>query len=311
MTESPKWTAPAATHGAIARSAASTLRSRLDAVLHYLRQAAQHAEEDPEYVHQLRIATRRAGVALQVFAELIPDELASRLKQSFKAIRKSADDARDLDVMAERLAESPANDSAAQLLEAVLAARVVAQESVKDSDRVYVEGRQLADLADEVSSAVCDPALNQDENPHGRPGTFAERRLRKIVKPFFKNMKVRKNDLAGLHQLRIQGKRLRYALELLAASLPEKPCRKFYRRVVKLQNKLGKITDHSAAAVRWGRWIERVEAPDQIALLEDAVRGEEQLLKVASQKYFRWWTKKRRRMIRKKFESLVEACTAE
>jgi hypothetical protein len=49
--------------------AVRTLGGRLDAVLYYLPLAAEKADEDTEYVHQLRVWTRRATAALRLYED--------------------------------------------------------------------------------------------------------------------------------------------------------------------------------------------------------------------------------------------------
>ncbi len=50
------------------------LMARLSPVREHLTSAVFQADEDPEHVHQLRVATRRAGAALRIFYALPADE---------------------------------------------------------------------------------------------------------------------------------------------------------------------------------------------------------------------------------------------
>ena len=54
------------------------LASHLQSGLRWLPLAAEKSEEDVEYVHQLRIASRRAVAALRTFAELIPADACGK-----------------------------------------------------------------------------------------------------------------------------------------------------------------------------------------------------------------------------------------
>ena len=60
--------------------------------------AAERSQEDVEYVHQLRITTRRAAGALRVFSNLIPKATYEDLRASLRKIRLAADEARNWDV---------------------------------------------------------------------------------------------------------------------------------------------------------------------------------------------------------------------
>ena len=52
-----------------------TLQSRLGAVLRSLPLAAEKAEEDLEYVHELRVGMRRATAALRLYEDWMPPRL--------------------------------------------------------------------------------------------------------------------------------------------------------------------------------------------------------------------------------------------
>src|SRR5262249_58635227 len=89
--------------------AVRTLQARLAAIQHYLPLAAEKAEEDVEHVHQLRVWTRRASAALKLYAGLLPRRRTARMKKQLKRLRRAANDARDCDVLARRLAEDHAH----------------------------------------------------------------------------------------------------------------------------------------------------------------------------------------------------------
>ena len=66
-----KWASAPSPDANVAKVAVGALNGRLDAVLHYLPLATHKADEDPEYVHQLRVWTRRATAALRLYEQLI------------------------------------------------------------------------------------------------------------------------------------------------------------------------------------------------------------------------------------------------
>jgi CHAD domain-containing protein len=109
--------------------AVGALRGRLGAVLHWLREAACHAEKDAEHVHQLRVWSRRATAALRLYGELLPRRRASWMGQQLKRVRRAANDARDCDVLAARLA-GRSDRGTRRWLEAVREDRAKAQSAV-------------------------------------------------------------------------------------------------------------------------------------------------------------------------------------
>ena len=100
-----KWiqgTSPSAPVSAAAREA---LRARLKTVAYYLPLAALKSDRDVEYVHQLRVATRRAVALLRIFRGQLSDKHAEWLDRQLKKIRRAAGEARDLDVLGRRIVE--------------------------------------------------------------------------------------------------------------------------------------------------------------------------------------------------------------
>jgi hypothetical protein len=58
-----KWVPIVAPEEGVREVASGTLAARLATVQHYLPLAAEKSDEDVEYVHQLRVWTRRAAAA--------------------------------------------------------------------------------------------------------------------------------------------------------------------------------------------------------------------------------------------------------
>jgi CHAD domain-containing protein len=84
--------------------AARTLRNRLDAVWRELPAAGSRTVRDSESVHRLRVATRRAIAAMDAFHDLLPMRRSKWFAKRLRRIRRSAGEARDLDVLTDRLA---------------------------------------------------------------------------------------------------------------------------------------------------------------------------------------------------------------
>jgi inorganic triphosphatase YgiF len=60
--------------------------------------------DDPEYIHQMRVATRRLRAALRLFAPILPDGLADSLQLPLAALMTHLGRARDLDVLLTEIA---------------------------------------------------------------------------------------------------------------------------------------------------------------------------------------------------------------
>ena len=111
MTRSTKWIKEVSPDQPASKVARVALKRRLDVVADYLPQAAKHADEDIEHVHQLRVATRRAIAAIRVFEDQLPRRRTRQMKQILRRVRQTAGNARDLDVLYHRLESHVAQSS--------------------------------------------------------------------------------------------------------------------------------------------------------------------------------------------------------
>src|SRR5437879_3997723 len=100
-----KWIPGLTVETPVAEAARRVLSARLDVVFRYLPLAINSPDEDIEYVHQLRVATRRAGAAFRIFADCLPAKLRRKAKQQIREIRHAAAEARDWDVFLLSLSE--------------------------------------------------------------------------------------------------------------------------------------------------------------------------------------------------------------
>ena len=133
MIQPGKWISDLTADTRVSDAARRVLTFRLEAVRDWLGQALREAGQDTEYVHQLRVATRRASAALDVFAACLPPKVAKEAKDRLKLIRRAAGEARDWDVFLGRLNETaaePAGEECAgldMLIGYALAQRIPAQ----------------------------------------------------------------------------------------------------------------------------------------------------------------------------------------
>ena len=69
---SGKWLANVEADQPVSEVAHQAIELRLKVVKHYLRLASQKAQKNVEYVHQMRVSTRRAQSALRIFSDVVP-----------------------------------------------------------------------------------------------------------------------------------------------------------------------------------------------------------------------------------------------
>ena len=93
-----KWIEGLTPDMSVSDAATAVLAARFDVVRHFLPLSAEKPDEDPEYVHQLRVGTRRAGAALRVFADCLPRKHRRTMRLLLRTLRRGAGAARDWDV---------------------------------------------------------------------------------------------------------------------------------------------------------------------------------------------------------------------
>ena len=213
--------------------------------LEHLQQNHQGAltREDPEYIHQMRVATRRLRAALRLFAPLLPERLAESLRLPLTAVMTHLGRARDLDVLLTEIANP------------VLAAlpnepRLPALASDITNRRYAARAQALAVLAAPGYGRALLAAL---ESLHPMAATeaaaiplqsFAAERLQRLRRKLRRLAAAAEpGEPASLHALRIGVKRLRYALEFFAPLAPDATFNRVLRRLAVIQDTLGQLND--------------------------------------------------------------------
>ena len=199
-----------------------------------------------EHLHQARVALRRMRSALRLFD---PDsgDLPPDLRQQLAWLARALGEARDWDVIVDETLPSvlaalgpPADGSGRRLLKAARRAhdRALARAVVAVSSRRYA--RLVLDLARWTMA----PA------PEGSPAVqvLAAGMLdRAADRLFAKARSYARLAPRDRHRVRILAKRLRYALDLLASTLPAHGASDYIDSLADLQDSLGELNDAHAA----------------------------------------------------------------
>ena len=290
------------------RVAGRTLRKRLDAVWTALRAAAGDPS-DPERVHRLRVATRRTLAALDAFDTLLPDRKRRWFEKRLRRLRRTAGAARDLDVLADRLGREPA---AAEAAAGSSRTRLVAMLS-----RQRLASRApIRRMLDELVAADWHARTERlvDAVGHrGRDRSFAahaRRRFRPLVERFFATADRHLRSADDIHRLRIEGKKLRYAMEIFAGVFPAAERARCEEALERLQRTLGEFTDHAAAEDRLRRWARADGAAAARRSIVDLREHEAEAADRARKAFTKWWSPARRRWLRRKFERTLRRRTA-
>jgi CHAD domain-containing protein len=291
--------------GRVAALAMRQLVPRLKDVSRLLPVAAETSDGNAEHVHQLRVATRRAAVAVTLFEDLLTPSQSAWWKRTLKDLRHSTNAARDDDVLTERLRQEPETRDVAQLLQRGLAHRRASQQPLVDMAHRLLASRALDDAISDVCDTLAAPAEAAPER--GDLHEFVVRALKSFRERFFRASKRNLRRAARLHQFRVRTKGLRYALELVAGHLPSEELSRVLKTVEKLQDHLGRINDHHAAAERFERWEADANDPDEIAYLEANAKAERKAFRQTRNEALDWWTDRRSKRLKRRLTRMLEA----
>jgi CHAD domain-containing protein len=282
------------------------LKGRLERMWHFMVLAAEGPLSETENVHQLRVFSRRVAAAMEIFADYLPRRSGHWMQSKVKRVRKSSGDARDFDVIAlrwrERL-EGVSDHEAPVVLDEIQRRRHVAQQPIEASHHKLRKknfSRRIAKLAKHVRRRGDDDACSQEI------GCMATRSLAALVTPFLAAGEAAMTDAQALHGFRIQGKRVRYAMEIFAGAFDEDFRQQLYPLVAGLQDRLGAINDHVTAGNYFSLWRDQAASCSLQQALDSAVTYERQLFEATKSEFLAWWTSERRADLRKRFDRYVQ-----
>jgi CHAD domain-containing protein/uncharacterized protein Yka (UPF0111/DUF47 family) len=302
---SEKWVEGVSPRAGTRDVAVQTLRGRLAAVLRYLPQAAERAGEDAEYVHQLRVWTRRAVAALRLYEDWLPRRRLGWIQKQLKRVRRGANDARDCDVLIRRLEKKHPGHGARRWLETVRAEREEAQKAIAAVHDRLRHGHRFARRVDQLLQRVRSHGRGKAGAAPPRFGDWARERLRPVVEQFFGAVPADRADEAALHRFRIRGKELRYAMELLAGAFPEPFRTMLYPAVEAMQDRLGEINDLATAKARLHQEIEAAGDSPEAACWRRLLPNEQDQLDRARQQFWEWCTPPKLQELRDGFEAML------
>ncbi|MCE9631597.1 MAG: CHAD domain-containing protein [Planctomycetia bacterium] len=289
-----------------------TLRKRLEAVWSELSKVCGPRHE-AERIHQLRVATRRTIAAIDAFDDLLPGKVSSWFEKQLRRIRRAAGNARDLDVLTDRLrGKSGAVSPGRSLAGNAARRRLIAMLSLKRAD----SRQPIHEVREKLSAADWHAQVERllDAVAAGRGHTtfrqYARRRFKPLMRRFFARADRRLRDAEEIHRLRIEGKKLRYALEIFAAVFPERVRVKCEKSLELLQENLGEFTDHAAAADRLERWARQEGAVGERKAIGALRKIEAHQADQARRTFVKWWSPARRRSLRRRFEHTLRKGTA-
>jgi triphosphatase len=199
------------------------------------------AADDPEFVHQSRVAIRRLRTAMRFWKPLLPPAFVAAHEPGWQALAQVLGDVRNRDVLALHtlppLSECFPEVSALHRLAGIAERqRVQARRNL----RLLLEKPDFGQLVLRTAAAI-----------HALPDhiglesleEFSRRRLRGLYRDVLRKAAAVHGDPEAHHRLRIAFKRLRYALEFMAPLYPRKAVRRYVTAAGEMQELLGALND--------------------------------------------------------------------
>lgn len=197
--------------------------------------------DDPEFVHQARVAIRRLRSAIRAWKPLLPADFVAAFDPRWRTLAAALGETRNRDVfIGETLpalaAAFPAHPAIDRLARHALRHCVTSRNKARRAFKAADYSRLLL----EFTAATL--ALPESAEPPLK--TFARRCLGKRVRHVAKlAAKAQQADAAARHRLRVALKRLRYALEFFAPLFPGRRMPRYHLAASRLQDLLGQMND--------------------------------------------------------------------
>jgi CHAD domain-containing protein len=247
--------APALPAGLTVAAAFGCVLGQLADIILYNAPLAAGGRNGPDPVHEMRVAVRRLRSAMALFRPAVGCPAVDAGSAGLKALADRLAPARDWDVFvaetAVTVAEALPDDASLRRLRAAAERRrrqaYAALRDWIDSPEFRRLGITLASLA---GGSAWKATLDQTQQEtlardleHFASHALA-RRLRRLTAA---GEAIEQLDADALHAIRLRAKRMRYAAEVLAPLYPGKSTRRFLRRLMQLQDRLGHLNDGSVA----------------------------------------------------------------
>ncbi len=228
-------------HEALRRIHLSLLR----AILH--NQEGVLGSRDPEFLHDFRVAVRRARSALTQVKGVFPAAEAERAIVALSSMTRVTGPARDLDVFLEEL-EAYESGLQERIRQELVPVKELARRRRRDQQPVLT--RALGSASWVAAVGRWETFLVSKADPRTLPkkgrrplGAVAAKRIRKAYRRVAHRESLSGLEVEVLHRLRIDCKKLRYLLEFFRSLYPAREAAPLIKSLKSLQSVLGEIHD--------------------------------------------------------------------
>ncbi len=284
--------------------AVRTLQYRLGKLVQLVSTAsAEQSGKSVEVIHELRIWSRRASAALDLYQDLIPHRTSEWVNRQLRRIRKATNAARDCDVLIGRLKSKPPTKGNLLWLRKLCAERKKAEASIDRLLKRLEAKNRFARRIDRLIQKVQARSMTRSGIAELRFEDWAQTRLQPLIGRFFKVVPSDRTDVAGLHRFRIRGKKLRYAMELLEAAYPDEFRKRLYPSIEAMQDRLGRINDLSSSK-EWLLRRMRKASEEKAKTWRNLLTSEQTKLDRSLKSFWTWCSPRKLRALQERFEAV-------
>lgn len=207
------------------------------------------AGDDPEALHDLRVAVRRSRSLLKGMPGVFSPAELERFKAEFKELQTITGPVRDYDVLLEDLESFSEERPELEYETAVLRKEIARRHSAARTKlKRRLQSKRFADLLDAwLATLEGLPTSDEAERPDASTPIkkLARERIAADRKRFsvLSEAALKEGDPAAVHHARKRGKALRYNLEFFGALGNKKKAKHLGRKLKKIQDELGAYQD--------------------------------------------------------------------
>ncbi|MBR8257128.1 CHAD domain-containing protein [Burkholderia ambifaria] len=216
--------------------------------------------DDPEFVHQMRVALRRLRTLMRFFPRFAGDQWQETFGVDLRWLASLLGTVRDWDVFStESLPALIAADGGSAdwngTLDAVRAQATAARTELRQALHSARYARLTLGWLEWLSTLALPPAAGDEDAPSLR--RHATKRVRRLFGHLYASPALTSLDTAARHQVRIDAKRLRYALEFFASLASRRTRNETVKTLARVQSVLGEANDTMVAQ----HHLEQLAAP--------------------------------------------------
>ncbi len=217
-------------------------------------EAGTRSGEELEDLHKMRVATRRMRAAWRVFDGAYVRKVQKRYVAELRDVASSLGTVRDLDVQIDALEAYRARLSAAgsEAMEPLVSDWVGRRAEARARLMELLDSEDYAEFVSDYREFTETPRAAERIRAAGEPALVREAAGGRIWAAYervrVRGAEINSSDIAAIHALRIDGKRLRYTLENFREALPRAQTDRLIASVTALQDRLGELNDADIAA---------------------------------------------------------------